>query len=64
MSRRRTRTRRPPWAIVGLVEAATERALAFAALRGIGMLLGWEATVGLLVVQGLIWYFTPNALES
>ncbi|WP_322044139.1 T6SS effector BTH_I2691 family protein [Paraburkholderia sp. J67] len=51
-------------AIVGLVEAATERALAFAALRGIGMLLGWEATVGLLVVQGLIWYFTPNALES
>jgi hypothetical protein len=27
-------------------------------------LQGREATVGLLIVQGLIWYFTPNALEK
>ncbi|RQS61545.1 hypothetical protein DID96_32885 [Burkholderia sp. Bp8963] len=50
--------------IVGIVEGLTERAAAFAALRAVGMLLGWEATVVLFVVQGLIWYFTPNVLEA
>ncbi|MGU7838564.1 T6SS effector BTH_I2691 family protein [Burkholderia sp. AW33-5] len=50
--------------IVGVVEGLAERAAAFAAFRAVGMLLGWEATVVLLVVQGLIWYFTPNVLEA
>lgn len=61
---RKVATRYGSEVVIGIVEAATERALAFAALRGVGMLLGWEATVVLLVVQFLVWYFTPNELEA
>ncbi|MDR0243992.1 MAG: hypothetical protein LBJ65_20545 [Burkholderia sp.] len=61
---RRVASRYGTRVVVGFVDGMATRAAAFAALRGVGMLLGWEATVALLVVQGMIWYFTPNALEA
>ncbi len=38
--------------------------IAWAALRSVGMLIGWEATVGLIVLQTLATWLTPDALES
>lgn len=38
---------------------------AMAALgRGVLMLVGWKVTVVVLVVQGIVWYFTPDDLEK
>lgn len=51
-------------AVIAAVETLTERAIAWAALRGIGMLLGWEATIGLIVLQAAADWLTPTALET
>jgi hypothetical protein len=51
-------------AVIAAVETLTERAIAWAALRGIGMLLGWEATIGLIVLQAAANWLTPTALET
>ncbi|WP_069267623.1 T6SS effector BTH_I2691 family protein [Paraburkholderia nodosa] len=51
-------------AVIAAVEAITERAAAWAVLRGIGMLLGWEAAIGLIVLQAAADWLTPTALET
>jgi hypothetical protein len=50
--------------VIEAVEVATTRVIALAALRIVGMLAGWEVTVGLLVLQGMADWLTPNELES
>jgi len=50
--------------VIEAVEIATKRVIALAALRIVGMLAGWEATIGLLVLQGMADWLTPNELES
>jgi hypothetical protein len=51
-------------AVIEAVEAVTARMVALAALRSVGMLIGWEATVGMIVLQTLATWLTPDALES
>jgi hypothetical protein len=51
-------------AVIEAVEAVTARMVAWAALRSVGMLIGWEATVGMIVLQTLATWLTPDALES
>jgi len=51
-------------AVIEAVETVTARMVAWAALRSVGMLIGWEATVGLIVLQTLASWLTPDALES
>lgn len=50
--------------VIEAVEIVTKRVIALAALRIVGMLAGWEATIGLLVLQGMADWLTPNELES
>jgi hypothetical protein len=50
--------------VIEAVEIATKRVIALAAFRIIGMLVGWEATIGLLVLQAMADWLTPNELES
>ncbi|RQG99335.1 hypothetical protein [Paraburkholderia dinghuensis] len=50
--------------VIEAVEAVTARVIAWAALRSVTMLIGWEATVGLLVLQAMADWLTPNELEA
>jgi hypothetical protein len=54
--------------VIEVVETATERVLAWVALRfvvsAVAMLTGWEVTVGLLALQIMADRLTPNELES
>ena len=50
--------------VIEAVEIATTRVIALAALRIVGMLAGWEVTIGLLVLQAMADWLTPNELES
>jgi hypothetical protein len=50
--------------IIETVEIVSTRVAAWAALRIVGMLTGWEVTVGLLVLQTMADWLTPNELES
>ncbi len=49
--------------VVEVVETVTARAAAVAAMRVVTMLAGWEATMGLLVLQIMADRLTPNELE-
>jgi hypothetical protein len=50
--------------VIEAVETATKRVIAWAALRAVTMLTGWEVTVGLLVLQQMADWLTPDGLES
>lgn len=50
--------------VIEAIEKATERVVAWAALRAVTMLTGWEVTVGLLVLQTMADRLMPNELES
>ncbi|WP_027818428.1 T6SS effector BTH_I2691 family protein [Paraburkholderia bannensis] len=50
--------------VIEAVEAVTKRMIAWAALRSVGMLIGWEATVGMIVLQTLATWLTPDSLQS
>jgi hypothetical protein len=50
--------------VIEAVEAVAARVVAWAALRAVTMLTGWEVTVGLLVLQAMADWLTPNELES
>nr|WP_314541763.1 T6SS effector BTH_I2691 family protein [uncultured Massilia sp.] len=50
--------------VIEAVEIVTKRAVAWAALRTVTMLTGWEVTVGLLVLQAMADWLTPDELES
>jgi hypothetical protein len=50
--------------VIEAVEIATKRVIALAALRVVGMLTGWEATVLMLGLQAMADWLTPNELES
>jgi hypothetical protein len=50
--------------VIEAVEIATTRVIALAALRIVGMLTGWEATIVLLGLQAMADWLTPNELES
>lgn len=50
--------------IIDAVETATKRVIVWAALRAVTMLTGWEVTVGLLVLQQMADWLTPDELES
>jgi hypothetical protein len=50
--------------VIEAVETATKRVIALAALRIVGMLTGWEATIVLFGLQTMADWLTPNALES
>lgn len=50
--------------VIEAVETVTKRVTAWAALRAVTMLAGWEATIGLLVLQAMADWLTPNELES
>lgn len=49
--------------VIEAVEIASKRVIAVAALRIVGMLTGWEATIVLLGLQALADWLTPNDLE-
>ncbi|MEX3929174.1 T6SS effector BTH_I2691 family protein [Paraburkholderia sp. BR10936] len=51
-------------AVMAAVEAFAERIAVIAGVRAVGMLIGWEATIGLIILQALADWLTPNALES
>ncbi|CAB3732338.1 hypothetical protein LMG22037_05696 [Paraburkholderia phenoliruptrix] len=51
-------------AVIAVVETASERIALIAGLRAIGMLAGWEATIGLILLQALADWLTPDALEA
>jgi hypothetical protein len=51
-------------AVIAAVETVSERIAMIAGLRAIGMLAGWEATIGLILLQALADWLTPNALEA
>lgn len=51
-------------AVIAAVEAVSERIAVIAGLRAIGMLAGWEATIGLVLLQLLADWLTPDALEA
>ncbi|KDB10170.1 hypothetical protein LIG30_0911 [Burkholderia sp. lig30] len=51
-------------AVMAAVEVFTERIAVVAGLRAFGMLIGWEATIGLLLFQMLADWLTPDALEA
>lgn len=46
------------------MEIITTRVIALAALRVVTILTGWEVTVGLIVLQAMADWLTPNELES
>jgi len=50
--------------VIEAVEIATKRVIALAALRIVGMLAGWEATIALLALQAMADWLTPDELES
>jgi hypothetical protein len=50
--------------VIEAVETATERVVAWATLRSVSILLGWEAVVALLLLQALVDCLTPNQLEA
>jgi hypothetical protein len=50
--------------VIEAAETVSVRVAALAAMRGVGMLLGWEATLVLFVLQGMADWLTPNELES
>lgn len=50
--------------IVAAVETVPGRVIASAVMRAVGMLIGWEATVGLFALQQMAEWLTPNELES
>jgi hypothetical protein len=50
--------------VIEAIEIATTRVIALAALRIVGMLAGWEATIALLGLQAMADWLTPNELES
>jgi len=49
--------------VIEAVEIASKRVIAVAALRIVGMLTSWEATIVLLGLQALADWLTPNDLE-
>lgn len=51
-------------AIVATAEIISKRIVTIAALRCVVMFTGWEITVGLLVLQLMADWLTPNELES
>jgi hypothetical protein len=51
-------------AVIEAIETATARVVAWAALRAVTMLTGWEVTGSLLVLQAMADWFTPDDLES
>lgn len=50
--------------VIQAVEAVTTRVVAWATLRIVAILTGWEVTMGLLVLQTMADRLTPNELES
>lgn len=50
--------------VVAAVETIPGRVIASTIMRTVGMLIGWEATVGLVVLQIMAEWITPNELES
>jgi hypothetical protein len=50
--------------VIEAVETATARVVAWAALRAVTMLTGWEVTLGLIVLQTMADRLTTNELES
>jgi hypothetical protein len=50
--------------VIEAAETATKRVIAWAALRAVAMLTGWEVTVGLFVLQQMADWLTPDELES
>jgi hypothetical protein len=50
--------------VIEAAETATKRVIAWAALRAVAMLTGWEVTVGLFVLQQMADCLTPDELES
>jgi len=50
--------------VIEAAETVSVRVAAVAAMRGVGMLLGWEATAALIVLQAMADWLTPNELES
>jgi len=51
-------------AVGAAVEAVGARAAAFIGLRIVGMALGGWITVGLIGIQIIIWWITPNVLQE
>lgn len=51
-------------AVIEAVEIASKRIIALAALRVFTILAGWEVTIGLLVLQAMADWLTPDELES
>lgn len=51
-------------AVIQLTERVTAKAIAWATLRTVTALVGWEATVGLLVLQAAVDWLTPDELEA
>jgi hypothetical protein len=50
--------------VIEAAETVSVRVAAVAAMRGIGMLLGWEATAALFALQAMSDWLTPDELES
>lgn len=50
--------------VIEAVEIATKRVIAWAALRIVGMLAGWEATITLLALQAIADWLMPDDLEK
>lgn len=49
---------------VGVASNAVLRAVMVTVGRVLLRAAGWQVTVALLVIEGLVWYFTPNAMEK
>jgi hypothetical protein len=50
--------------VIEAIKIASKRAIAVFILRLAVMLTGWELTIGLLFLQGMAEFLTPNELES
>lgn len=50
--------------VLAAVETFTEQMAKAAALRAVGYLVSWEATIGLILLQALADWLTPDALEA
>lgn len=49
---------------MGVASNAVLRAVMVTVGRVLLRAAGWQVTVALLVIEGLVWYFTPNAMEK
>lgn len=50
--------------VIEAIEIASKRIIALAALRVFTILAGWEVTIGLLTLQAMADWLTPDELES